>query len=1120
MRTRSVIASVAAAVLPTIVVTAGSFTSDFSDPWQLGYTLNGTAYVEEGHCALTYAQNSQQGTIILDDLDGGWPIESFTAKFKLKIGPGSGNPADGVSFCFGPDVTSYSNFGEEGTGNGLIICFDIYDNGGGEAPAVEVKYGGASIAITKFAKSDMVTSKYEDVEVKLYRNGTLDLTYKGQKLCQGLILPNFEPMAGQFGFGGRTGGENAEQFIDDLSITTVVAETPAQPVVTTQPQSQTVDEGAPVTFTIGFDGSAPLAFQWYSNNVAITDATSYTYSIARVPLSANGAKYKCTVSNASGTATSAEATLTVVADVTPPVLLSAKGSTDFLGAVLNFSEPIDPVSGGNKANYSISGLTVESATVLGSSVVLVTSKQAEGANYTVVVNNVKDTAAAGNAVAPNSQASFRTFMFATGRVLHKKYNNIDDGTGGNPANLFSDPRFPNQPDRVDLMTAFEYPANGVTRDSVADPVRNYFDTLEGFFIPPVTGNYVFFTAGADRWWLYLSTDDDPANKYLIAAEPGGWTDPRGWTTTHDQDPARHRSDYSQFNEWPFGTTITLEKGKRYYMLMVHHDPSWCGGDWFAATYKLENEDDPAAGSAPLLTGDVVGCYIDPTGSEVTITQHPTDVTKTEGSSAKFTVVATGTSAYGVALAYQWQKAPPGSSNFTDIPGANSSSYETPILTLADNGYKYRVVCSVPGITEFSTAATLTVVPDTFPPKLVSAGSVLKGGAIEIGIEFDEDVDQTTASNVANYSLSKGSVTGVRYQQYAHWDGAPKMVLGTAGPFTGCAVVLTTSGLAGGDTVTVTVKNIKDLKGNAMSAAGESKSVKVTSKMKWAAMGGDDYVEGNTAGMNIDPNPALWPDDVVAVGDADFFLISSGTANWNNYDEATFVYEEVTGDFDKVARIEYQDPTSQWARAGMCATPSADEGMNRAAVEGGTDQMERRFLMRANPAVQWNGAAGNNAYEAVWRPTKGGNYSGSGAGTPAYPTAWLRMKREGQLFRAFYSNDGVNWTEYGSTTFTEEPMPDLLLVGMYYSPEFNNNSTGEGIGHSTVAKFRNYGNYPPTPPQPPALAVGLDAQGKVVITFEGTLQAADEVTGAYTDVVGTSPLTVTPTGAKKFYRARW
>ncbi|MCX8107338.1 MAG: Ig-like domain-containing protein, partial [Verrucomicrobiae bacterium] len=609
--------------MPALSLFAGSFSSNFSDPNQPGFALNGSAVIENGRLVLTYAQNSQQGTMILDDLDGGMPIESFTAKFKLKLGPGSGNPADGFSFCFGPDIFSFSNFGEEGVGNGLIICWDIYDNGGGEAPAVEVKFGGASIAITKFAKSDMVTGKYEDVEVKLNRNGTLDLTYKGQKLYQGLILPNFEPMAGQFGFGARTGGENAEQFVDDLTVTTVPAGAPVAPVVTRPPQSQTVDEGAPVTFSIGYDGSAPFTFQWYSNNVAIAGATISTYAMTRVPLSANGAKFKCTVSNAGGSVTSAEATLTVIADLTRPVLLSAKGSTDFLGVVLTFSEPIDPVTGGNKANYSIAGLTINSATVLGSNVVLATSKQAEGANYTVVVNNVKDLAAAGNTIAPNSQASFRTFMFALGRVLHKKYNNISDATGSNPDNLFSDPRFPNQPDRVDLLDAVEYPPNGVARDATADPVRNYFDTIEGYFIPPQTGNYVFFTAGADRWWLYLSTDDNPANKYLIAAEPGGWTDPRGWNSTHDQDPWRHRSDYSPFNQWPSGSTITLEKGKRFYFLMVHHDPSWCGGDWFAATYKLENDPDPQDGSAPLLTGNVVGCYLDPTGSELKILQHPT-----------------------------------------------------------------------------------------------------------------------------------------------------------------------------------------------------------------------------------------------------------------------------------------------------------------------------------------------------------------------------------------------------------------------------------------------------------------------------------------------------------------
>ena len=36
---------------------------------------------------------------------------------------------------------------------------------------------------------------------------------------------------------------------------------------------------------------------------------------------------------------------------------------------------------------------------------------------------------------------------------------------------------------------------------------------------------------------------------------------------------------------------------------------------------------------------------------------------------------------------------------------------------------------------------------------------------------------------------------------------------------------------------------------------------------------------------------------------------------------------------------------------------------------------------------------------------------------------------------------------------------------------------------------------------------------------GTLQSADIVTGPYTDVTPVSPLSVTPTAAKKFYRVR-
>lgn len=59
----------------------------------------------------------------------------------------------------------------------------------------------------------------------------------------------------------------------------------------------------------------------------------------------------------------------------------------------------------------------------------------------------------------------------------------------------------------------------------------------------------------------------------------------------------------------------------------------------------------------------------------------------------------------------------------------------------------------------------------------------------------------------------------------------------------------------------------------------------------------------------------------------------------------------------------------------------------------------------------------------------------------------------------------------------------------------------------------------TPPPTPTLAVARTATG-LTLTYTGTLQAADAVTGPWTDVAGaTSPRNVTTTDAKKFYRAK-
>ncbi len=853
--------------------------------------------------------------------------------------------------------------------------------------------------------------------------------------------------------------------------------------ITTQPADVTVDEGKSATFSVAADGTPPYTYQWKKNSADIPDATNSVYTLTRAAYADNGAKFSVVVTGPQGSVTSANATMTVNKDVAPPTLVAAAGSVQFNSITLTFSEPLDQASAETLANYQVdSGVTISTANLAGApgtaadnTVVLATSKQAEGATLTITVNNVKD--AQGNKIADNSQIQFKTFVFMQGAAIHQKYSNVDDNTGANPDNLFSDPRYPGAPDRTDVMVSWEYPADGAGRVA-ADPARNYFDSIQGVFIPPTTGNYVFFTAGADRWWLYLSTDENPANKVLIAAEPGGWSDPRGWVQAYSGSLERRRSDLSTdaANNWPNGNTITLTKGNRYYMESVHHDPSWCGADDFGVTYIMAGDTDPVNGTAPTVTGAVIGTYLDPNGASIDITQQPVDTTAQAGKTAEFTVTATGISTYGNTVIYQWQKAPPGSGTFTDIPGATASSYTTPILLLADSGTKYQVICSVLPISVPSAAATLTVVVDNVPPKIAGASAVASqtGNTFDVGVSFDEVVDATSAGTQANYALSAGSITGIKF-----YAGSP-------------GVVLTASGLTVGSSYTVTVTGVKDVSGNAMPAT--TKDFKV-SAMKWGVVGGDELALGN---------------GVLATAENGFDVYSDGIGEWGTYDEAAFVYEQVTGDFDKVVRVEYQDASSQWARAGLIARDVTNFGVDRTAQDGGA--AGRYQKVHVNPVTTVMGTAGNNSWEGNRRLATGAaTTTAGGGGTPLYPNAWCRLKRAGDLFTIFRSDDGATWTQLGTTTF-DSPMPATLFVGPEYSPE-NGNITDVGLQGMFVAKFRDYGNYNPvvTP------TIGMSAAG--VITYSGVLQSSPTVKGTYAPVAGAvSPYTVPKTGAAMFYRA--
>ncbi len=189
--------------------------------------------------------------------------------------------------------------------------------------------------------------------------------------------------------------------------------------ITNQPQSQTVIEGASVTFAAGLVGNPLPTFQWSRNDVPIPGATNASHTIPAVLLTDAGVfrvVAQNVVSNTTYTVTSSNAVLTVLGDSGPPilVLVQAVGLTQ---VQVVFSERVSATTATNRNNYLITNnggaIAIASATLDASqsNVVLNVSALSDGATYTLVVNNVRDASSGQNLIAPNSTRNFTALSF-------------------------------------------------------------------------------------------------------------------------------------------------------------------------------------------------------------------------------------------------------------------------------------------------------------------------------------------------------------------------------------------------------------------------------------------------------------------------------------------------------------------------------------------------------------------------------------------------------------------------------------------------------------------------------------------------------------------------------------
>jgi hypothetical protein len=158
---------------------------------------------------------------------------------------------------------------------------------------------------------------------------------------------------------------------------------PVAPTITAQPAAASATAGQTATFSVTATGTDPR-YQWNKDGVAIAGATSATYTVTTVA-GDNGARFSVTVSNASGTVTSAAATLTVVPPPTAPSFTRAPVTASVIaGATATFSAE---AAGTAPLTYQWlrGGVAIAGATLANYS--LVTALADNGAQFTVRVTN-------------------------------------------------------------------------------------------------------------------------------------------------------------------------------------------------------------------------------------------------------------------------------------------------------------------------------------------------------------------------------------------------------------------------------------------------------------------------------------------------------------------------------------------------------------------------------------------------------------------------------------------------------------------------------------------------------------------------------------------------------------
>jgi hypothetical protein len=155
-----------------------------------------------------------------------------------------------------------------------------------------------------------------------------------------------------------------------------------QPIITTQPQSQTNVAGTDATFSVAATGTPSLNYQWQFHSSTLANQTNTTLVLTNVQ-TANAGSYTVVVTNREGAVTSLVATLAVM--VPPTVTKQPTKQSASLGASVTFSVL---AAGTAPLSYQWRFNEVDLPGKTNTSLVLKNLQLSNAGDYAVVVTNV------------------------------------------------------------------------------------------------------------------------------------------------------------------------------------------------------------------------------------------------------------------------------------------------------------------------------------------------------------------------------------------------------------------------------------------------------------------------------------------------------------------------------------------------------------------------------------------------------------------------------------------------------------------------------------------------------------------------------------------------------------